>query len=142
MDDNETRIYLSGNKGGDFFDLTIRHDKTMHLKVGHCCLNIIDAEVPVEFLTGILATAVLDAGSVRKALFKLHWQSKYLDQLAEKIHDFDKTVCPFCGEQLKPDEEYSQKYYGETPMEGIPPEAQTWYCADCEIGFNGLGDEV
>lgn len=78
-----TEIYLEGNSGGDNILIKPLEDGRVHLRVGHCCVYVIDHVVPVEFLTAILATAITN--TVEDAMKSINWPSEFIDELCGKI---------------------------------------------------------
>ncbi len=79
------KIFLEGNNGGDNFSLATLEDGRIHLRVGHCCVYVIDHIVPVEWLTATIALAVLNADGVENAMRQVGWKQSYIDELCEKI---------------------------------------------------------
>ena len=77
-------IVLEGNNGGDIFQLEQLPDDRIHLKVGHCCVYVIDHVLPVEWLTGVLGN-LLAAQSVQDALRGVDWPKDYLTELGTQI---------------------------------------------------------
>ena len=48
------RIYIEGNKGGDYLEIIHEGDETnnmIKLRVGHCCVPTIEKTIPIEILT-------------------------------------------------------------------------------------------
>lgn len=80
-------FYAEGNKGGDIVEITGIDDGLLRLKLAHCCVFSIDHIVPVEFITALLAKAVLDAGGVENAMKAVDWSDEYKDKLAAKIEE-------------------------------------------------------
>lgn len=145
MNNNTARIYLEGNNGGDYFELTVYGDGEIKLEVGHCCVKIIDCYVPTEFLTGALSQAVLNAGSIQKAILGLEWPENYLVELVGKVKNDRATIikkCLECGSDLEPDWEHHYKHYGETPFEQLAAEDMVLFCGNCEMVYDGLGNEI
>lgn len=85
-------VCLYGNGSGDFVELKPLDDGLVYLKLGHCCLIEIDHVVPVEFITALIAGAVIEAGSLEEALRKTHWNPEFLDQLCAKIKVADPMI--------------------------------------------------
>lgn len=56
-------FYLDGNKGGDYIKLrqnVWQHDyDCVDIEVGHCCVVVLKAQVPVEFLTSLICKFML-----------------------------------------------------------------------------------
>ena len=74
-----------GNNGGDILEITKLDAGLLLLKLGHNCVFSINHIVPVEFITAILAKAVLDADGVENAMKTADWPDGYLDKLVAKI---------------------------------------------------------
>lgn len=66
--DNQPRIRLEGNKGGNFVELIPMKNDRVYLHSGCGCVVTIDAVVPNEFLSILLRDCILDYGSVKDTL--------------------------------------------------------------------------
>ena len=79
------KLCFTGNNAGDLFEFCLLNDGRVQLKVGHCCVFVIDHIVPVEFLTALLAKAVIDAGDIKEAMRTVDWPADYVDSLVAQI---------------------------------------------------------
>ncbi len=80
-------INLTGNKGGDIFQVVDNQDETIHLRVGSSCVMIIDQIVPVEFLTGIISNYMLDNDcDLNKIIDSFKWDELFKNELKNKLH--------------------------------------------------------
>lgn len=78
-------FHAEGNSGGDYIRITqIPGDDVVHLGVGHCCINVVDAYVPVEFITAMFANFSGDIEELQDAMRKM-WPTEYGEELAKKI---------------------------------------------------------
>jgi len=83
-------IYLEGNNGGDYIKIaqTKEQEKISccNIEIGHCCVLLLNAQVPIEFITSLFANFVL----MNKEGFSRSMQDK-LSDFAEEVMDFDKN---------------------------------------------------
>lgn len=97
------KLSLTGNNGGDVLEIKLidtdnRDNAVIHLRVGHCCVMVIDQIVPIEFVTAMLVQAVLNAGSVEEALMSVNWPEDLLEKLIAKTRmDNIKTSQMYCN---------------------------------------------
>jgi hypothetical protein len=82
-----TKLYLEGNNGGDIFEIEILPDGRIALVVGHCCVKEVNHTVLVEWLTSIIANAVIDAGGVIPALSAVDLPGEVAHGLIIQIED-------------------------------------------------------
>lgn len=79
-------IYVEGNKGGDFLEITTvssdGDDDVVHLRIGHCCVYYLDIEVPVAVLTSMIGNYFNHNKNV-KPMFdeKIDWPKEYKEKL-------------------------------------------------------------
>jgi hypothetical protein len=81
------KLFSEGNGGGDFFRITEAGDGLLKLAVGHCNVVMIDAIVPVEFLTAAIADVVIRHEGAIQFLQSTNWPDDYKDELAGKVKD-------------------------------------------------------
>ena len=96
-------IYLNGNKGGDYVKIsqTKQQEKISccDIEVGHCCVVVLRAQVPVEFITSLFCEFMLknEDGMSRLTSDKLsefakevmHYQGdKYMNERLRRIVEF------------------------------------------------------
>ena len=83
------RIRLEGNNGGDYINLsqtTYQANKNvLFIEVGHCCVVMLRAEIPVEFLTSLISKFMLTGvdGNSRSS-------HDELKSFAEEVLDYNK----------------------------------------------------
>jgi hypothetical protein len=81
------RIYLSGNKGGDYVAIFQTEEQEeiscCTIEVGHCCVVILSGQVPVEFLTSLF---------FKFMLFKPDGMSRSTE---DKLSDFAAEVMTY-----------------------------------------------
>jgi hypothetical protein len=81
-------INLTGNKGGDIFQVIDNQDGTIHLRVGSSCVMLIDKIVPVEFLTGIMRNVMLDNNcNIKQIIDTFGWDENFKEELKKKLID-------------------------------------------------------
>lgn len=78
------KMYLEGNGGGDNFQIELLDDGRIKLKVGHCCVYMVDHILPVEWLTAAIATA-LEKQGVDDIINGIGWSAKFADGLNKKV---------------------------------------------------------
>jgi hypothetical protein len=79
-------IFAEGNNGGDFIQLENLEDGMVHLRVGSCCVPLIEKAVPVEFLTGIIQNAMFEHnGNIDEIIDSFGWNQSYKDALKKKV---------------------------------------------------------
>lgn len=79
-------VNLTGNKGGDIFQIIDNQDGTIHLRVGSSCVMLIDKIVPVEFLTGIIHNVMLDNNcDVKQIIDTFGWGESFKEELKKKV---------------------------------------------------------
>lgn len=95
------RVYVEGNNGGDSIDLEKYHEDVhdpdsnlVRLEINNCCVRIITASVPVEFITGTLTEAVLRHGGLREAIMALSWKEDFKEKLAAQVVELDNLNQP------------------------------------------------
>lgn len=82
-------IYTEGNKGGDFIQLENLEDGMVHLKVGSCCVLLLNKVVPVEFITGIIKNAIFDHNAnINEIIDSFGWSKEFQDELKKKVRQF------------------------------------------------------
>ena len=82
-------VFAEGNNGGDFIRLENLEDGMVHLRVGSCCVLLIERAVPVEFLTGIIQNAIFEHnGNTDEIIDSFGWNQSYKDELKKKIRKF------------------------------------------------------
>jgi hypothetical protein len=78
------KIYLSGNKGGDYVAITQSDEQEKisccSIEIGHCCVVVLSSQVPIEFITSLFAN------------FMLKNQDGFSRQTSDKLKDFAKEV--------------------------------------------------
>jgi hypothetical protein len=58
----------------------------VHLKINNCCVCLIDAVVPVEFITGVFYTAMMENGFDIKSIIKnFEWPELFKEKLIAKL---------------------------------------------------------
>lgn len=80
-------IFIEGNNGGDFVEIKKIEDGLIHLRIGHCCVMIIDKIVPVEFLTASLSEMILEHDNINSIIDSFCWDKKYKDKLKDKVKE-------------------------------------------------------
>lgn len=84
--DNKSEIYVDGNNGGDYIYIKDLKDGQVKLEVGSSCVNIINKEVPVEFITGILDNTLKEYnGDINKIIETFSWDKEFRDELKNKV---------------------------------------------------------
>lgn len=79
-------LYAEGNNGGDFIQITDLKDGTIQLKSGNCCVKSIDAIVPVEFLSAILAdTMIKHSYDINAVIDSFGWAEDFKTELKSKV---------------------------------------------------------
>lgn len=85
--DNQPRIRLEGNKGGNFVELIPMKNDRVYLHSGCGCVVTIDAVVPNEFLSILLRDCILDYGSVKEYLEAANYDEDYRSELIKRGGD-------------------------------------------------------
>ncbi len=89
------KVYIEGNKGGDFLKITKIKDNLLRIESAHCCLYNFNHEMPVEVLTSLLSDIHISFNNENELLKKLDWRKEYgydLLRQIRKINMFeDKT---------------------------------------------------
>ena len=78
-----------GNNGGDYIHITKSDsydDGIVHLEIGHCCVVMVDAYVPVEFITSVFSEI---SENLPETMSRL-WPTEYGKGLSEKIVKHNK----------------------------------------------------
>lgn len=85
-------LRIEGNNGGDYLEISPASDNLVLLEVGHCCVVTIQHIVPVEFITAVLARAVLEHNTVQGAITALPWgqTGDFTAQLAAQVKVVDR----------------------------------------------------
>jgi len=80
------QVSIEGNKGGDYLNInTCTEDDTLDIEIGHCCVHIFDATVPVELVTALFADMMNRHGTPEKFIQSLGWPQDFKDELISKI---------------------------------------------------------
>ena len=81
------KIYVEGNKGGDFIKIEHIKDNLIKLEAGHCCVYTFNHEIPVEILASFLAKISYALEDEKTLLKELGWDSnsKYNYDLLKQI---------------------------------------------------------
>jgi hypothetical protein len=77
-------LYLEGNNGGDYIQITPLPDGRIHLEIGHCCVKLVNHIVPVEFLTGVLGSQLVTT-RVEILMWLADWPTDFVHSLAKQI---------------------------------------------------------
>lgn len=81
-------IYAEGNHGADFISICKVDDKdgVVDLRCGSCCVMTIDAEVPVEFLTGLITSKMIEFNNdIEAVIDSFGWDEVYKEELKKKV---------------------------------------------------------
>jgi hypothetical protein len=87
---NHNKIAVEGNLAGDFLEIVDQGNDTVHIKCGHCCVIVLDAVVPVEFLTALIFQAMINHDdNISAVIDTFDWSDKYKNQLKAKVKRLD-----------------------------------------------------
>lgn len=86
------KIYLDGNNGGDYVRIsqTKQQEKMSccNLEIGHCCVVVLNSQVPVEFITSLFCEFMLKNEDGMSRL------------TSDKLSDFAKEVMHYQGDDF------------------------------------------
>lgn len=82
---DKNHIYIDGNKGGDFVEITKLTDDTIYLNSACSCVSTVDCVVPNEFLSMLLAECLIKHGSVENFIMQTDYADEYKVELMGKI---------------------------------------------------------
>ena len=85
-DTGQPSVYLEGNKGGDFVEITPMKCERVYLRCGCSCVMMIDAIVPNEFLSIVLNDCIMQHGSVKEYLDQINYDEIYKQKLISKVN--------------------------------------------------------
>jgi hypothetical protein len=81
---NKIRVY--GNNGGDILEIEDSGDGVIKISSESCCVyDLQSIEVPVEFMTGLIAKTMLEYGAIDKIIDSFEWSTDFKEQLKCKI---------------------------------------------------------
>lgn len=83
--DKQPRIFLDGNKHGDFVDITQLRNDRIYLRCGCSCVIMTDLIVPNEFLSLLINDCILTHGSVEAFFESINYDEEYKRELISKI---------------------------------------------------------
>ena len=79
-------VYGEGNNGGDTLLIESLSDGNLYIRSGSCCIFNIDAKVPVEFLTAMIAEKMLKCDNdINKVIDSFSWDKEFSDKLKNSI---------------------------------------------------------
>jgi hypothetical protein len=82
---------IEGNHGGDFLEIEPLGGNLIRLEVGHCCVQTIDAIVPIEFITAVLSEIALRGQigdtPIQDAIRAISWPRDFVEDLAAQVKD-------------------------------------------------------
>jgi len=89
-DESTKRIYLEGNNGGDYIEITQTKEQKDNscctLKVGHCCVHIISHQVPVEYIVSLFHLSTIK--KLSEGMEMWDWKSDMSDYVRDVLHYF------------------------------------------------------
>lgn len=88
--EGRTTLRIEGNNGGDYLEISSAGNNLVLLEVGHCCVVTIRHIVPVEFITAVLARAVLEHNTIQGAITALPWAGVFTEKLAAQVKAVDR----------------------------------------------------
>ena len=86
------KMELYGNKQADFINLIDLEDGRVVLESGHCCVKSMDAVVSVEFLTALIAKAIMEHGNIEGVIESFDWDEGFKNELKAKVKREYKLV--------------------------------------------------
>jgi hypothetical protein len=111
----EKKIYLTGNNGGDFIEITQDTDQekidVCNISVGCSCVKILDAQLPIEMITQIIQQVILfkNNGMSRKCSDTLqdigkevmNYNKSFVEERISKIIDYKHEMRYFTQKERK-----------------------------------------
>lgn len=85
-DTRQPSVYLEGNKGGDFVEITPMKGERVYLRCGCSCVMMIDAIVPNEFLSIVLNDCIMQHGSIKEYLNQINYDEIYKQKVIRKVN--------------------------------------------------------
>jgi DNA-binding protein YbaB len=80
------QVAMEGNKGGDYLYINTDTDNdVLDIEVGHCCIHVFDASVPVELVTALFNDMMIRFGTPEKFIQSRGWPQEFKDELIAKI---------------------------------------------------------
>jgi hypothetical protein len=89
-------FFLTGNNDGDYIQIkqykNQEKDNTCFLEVGHCCVVILQHQVPVEFVTNVIYKELFEKanGDVKKMVENSlrGFKKDFVNERVEKVHKY------------------------------------------------------
>ena len=79
-------VYADGNNGADYIKIENAGEGLINLDTGHCCIVSLQAIVPTEFLTALIANKLMEHnGNINSVIDSFGWDKEYTDQLKSKV---------------------------------------------------------
>jgi len=83
-------VYAEGNNGADYIKIKNAGDGLIDLDTGHCCVVSIQAVVPTEFLTALIANKLMGHNwDINSVIDSFEWDKEHTDQLKAKVKNYN-----------------------------------------------------
>lgn len=89
------QFYLSGNNDGDYIRLvqykSQEEESTIYLEVGHCCVVMARHQIPIEYLTKLVADSCYKFNGFEEAVKGTleGFPKEYVDERTSKVKLWD-----------------------------------------------------
>lgn len=81
-------VYAEGNNGGNIIEVEEKSNGLIRIYSASCCVSSLNAIVPVEFITAIIESKILEHnGDINSVIDSFGWDTEYKDKLKSKVKE-------------------------------------------------------